>query len=316
MAGYVNVVAAAILGRDDKVLIAKRADHLHQGGKWEFPGGKIEQDESTEDALCRELNEELGIRPTRFEPLITICHEYPELRVSLDVWCVTRFLGEPKGREGQVLAWVDRSELHQYTFPEANYPILKALSFPDNYLITPEPRADRTVFWDQLETVLNRGHKLIQLRAKKLRADDYLELAQQAKRLCDRYGARLIINGEPEWVKRLAAHGIQMSRGRLLRHRTRPLPAGYLIGASCHNLTELAWANQIGADFAVVSPVKETRTHPDIRPMGWEKFRTLCATSNIPVYALGGMLPEDLTQARRCGGQGIAAISSLWPVNR
>ena len=314
MADHLKVVAAAILGRDDKVLIAKRADHLHQGGKWEFPGGKIEPNESNEDALCRELNEELGIRPTSFEPLISIRHEYPERRVLLDVWRVTCFWGEPSAREGQVLAWVDRSELHHYTFPEANYPILKALSLPENYLITPEPNSEWSAFANHLETVLKRGQKLIQLRAKRLASDDYLALAKQVQRLCARYGARLIINGEPEWAKRLTAHGVQLGGGRLMQYRTRPLSERYLIGASCHNRSELAWANELGADFAVLSPVKETRTHPDSRPMGWEKFQKLCATSNIPVYALGGMVPEDLAKARRCGAQGIAAIRSLWPV--
>ncbi|MCW8857082.1 MAG: 8-oxo-dGTP diphosphatase MutT [Kangiella sp.] len=120
-------VAVAVIQRRGRILIAKRPQHLHKGGYWEFPGGKQEQDESIDKALIRECFEELGIVPYKFSPFIQIEHSYPEKSVCLDVWQVTDYLGIPKGLEGQPLLWCPIEDLDDYQFPEANLAIVEAI---------------------------------------------------------------------------------------------------------------------------------------------------------------------------------------------
>ena len=123
----VEVAAGVIYNPEGEILIAKRADNQHQGGLWEFPGGKIEQGESAQQALARELHEELAIEVRASEPLVRIAHDYTDKSVVLDVWCVTAFSGEARGVEGQPLAWVSVDQLTDYEFPAANEPIIAAV---------------------------------------------------------------------------------------------------------------------------------------------------------------------------------------------
>ena len=125
----VHVAVAVIVDQNDsnKILIAKRPDHVHKGGLWEFPGGKVEQGEHVFEALARELEEELAIFVLQAEPLINIQHDYPEKSVLLDVWKVTEFSGDAKGNEGQAIEWVSVSQLNEYSFPEANNLIISEL---------------------------------------------------------------------------------------------------------------------------------------------------------------------------------------------
>ena len=122
-----HVAVGIVAGADGAVLITRRPDHVHQGGLWEFPGGKVERGESVIDALGRELREELGITVRVAEPLLQTGHAYPDRRVLLDVWRVTDFQGEPQGREGQPLAWVSPGEMEHFAFPAADAPIIAAL---------------------------------------------------------------------------------------------------------------------------------------------------------------------------------------------
>ncbi|NVK21019.1 MAG: 8-oxo-dGTP diphosphatase MutT [Kangiellaceae bacterium] len=121
-------VAVAVIQIGDRILIAKRPVHLHKGGYWEFPGGKVESDETIQQALIRECYEELAIVPCLFRPLIEIRHQYPEKEVLLDVWLVTDYLGVPAGVEGQPLVWCTLQNLKGYQFPEANIPIIEKLT--------------------------------------------------------------------------------------------------------------------------------------------------------------------------------------------
>jgi 8-oxo-dGTP diphosphatase len=134
----IHVVAAVIYGDSDQILIARRPKHLHQGGLWEFPGGKIEAGESAYQGLVRELNEELAINVTTATPYMQVSHDYRDKHVLLDIWQVAGFTGEPRGVEGQECRWVPLTELlgktSSYEFPEANKPILQKLaaSLPHN----------------------------------------------------------------------------------------------------------------------------------------------------------------------------------------
>ena len=125
--GHVHVAVGVITSPDRRVLIARRPEHIHQGGLWEFPGGKVEGGESLHSALARELAEELGIVIGPIEPLLEVRHDYGDKSVFLDVWLVREYRGRPRGLEGQPLRWVAPGELADFDFPEANRPIVEAI---------------------------------------------------------------------------------------------------------------------------------------------------------------------------------------------
>ncbi len=308
-------VAAAVI-RDDHghILIALRPDHLHQGGLWEFPGGKLEAGEDARQALVRELAEELDIRVNRAHPLIRIPYRYPDREVLLDVWQVDRFSGTAHGREGQKIAWVSPEDLGQYRFPAANLPIVTAACLPSLYLITPEP--GEPVHWpeflERLDTCLAAGVRLVQFRAKQLGDKHYLQLASQVVERCKQFGAKLLLNASPDWVSRVGAHGVHLSGERLGTFSQRPLSDDFWVAASCHNPAELEQATRLEVDFAVVSAVAETSSHPGAAVLGWEGLHRLTEVSPFPVYALGGMSPLDTRTAWEHGAQGVALISALW----
>jgi 8-oxo-dGTP diphosphatase len=127
----VRVAVAVIVGGDGEILITRRHAHAHQGGLWEFPGGKFEADESIGEALQRELREEIGIRVRAHEPLLIIEHDYGDKHVVLDVHRVTGFEGEPAALEGQGMRWVRVDELSNYSFPAANARIVERLMDDD-----------------------------------------------------------------------------------------------------------------------------------------------------------------------------------------
>ena len=309
---YIHVAAAVICNDQGQVLIAKRPLDKHQGGLWEFPGGKVEADEDVLVALKRELHEELGIDVEQARPLIRVRHRYPDKAVLLDVWRVDGFSGEPHGREGQPVEWCAVDALSERAFPEANLPIIAAAQLPDCYLITPSPGAT-DAFLADLEIALQQGVRLVQLRAKGMAAEDYKALAKRVVKRCHAFGARLLLNGEPEWVAEVGADGVQLSSGKLQSLNQRPLAKELLVAASCHTAAELQKALELEADFALLSPIKWTRSHPDTEPLGWDEMRRLVDEMPIPVYALGGVSREDLADSFAAGGQGIAAIRSLWP---
>lgn len=309
---YIHVAAALICNDQGQALIAQRPAHKHQGGLWEFPGGKVEADEDVLAALDRELFEEIGITIAQARPLIRVKHDYPDKSVLLDVWRVDGFRGEPHGREGQPVKWCPVDALAEADFPAANRPIIAAAQLPECYLITPTPE-DADAFLDQLDQALAEGIRLVQLRAKGMAENEYKALARQVIARCHAQGARVLLNGEPAWVTELGADGVQLSSGRLRALAQRPLGKGLLVAASCHTEEELKLALKLDADFALLSPIKWTRSHPDTEPLGWEAMRRLVDEMPIPVYALGGVSRDDLDQAFAAGGQGIAAIRSLWP---
>ncbi|MFT5709218.1 MAG: 8-oxo-dGTP diphosphatase [Oceanospirillaceae bacterium] len=123
----IHVVAAVIFNSTGQVYLTKRPLKVHQGGLWEFPGGKVEVGESQLVALHRELLEELGIEINSAKAFISIPFEYPDKAILLDVFTVDDYQGEPWGKEGQQGAWFALADLAQLEFPAANKPILEKL---------------------------------------------------------------------------------------------------------------------------------------------------------------------------------------------
>ncbi len=124
----VHVAVGVILDARRNILITRRPPDAHQGDLWEFPGGKVEADESLSQALARELREELGIVIGRTTELLQIRHDYGDKTVLLDVHVVWEFSGEAKPLEDQPMAWVAACELSDYAFPAANEPIVEAIT--------------------------------------------------------------------------------------------------------------------------------------------------------------------------------------------
>ena len=123
-----HVVAAVIYNAENThILIAKRPANKHQGGKWEFPGGKVEAEESAQEALQRELYEELDISISDATAFTQVSFQYPDKSVFLDVYEVKQFSGTAIGKEGQKVRWVLKEELDTFDFPEANITIIKAI---------------------------------------------------------------------------------------------------------------------------------------------------------------------------------------------
>jgi len=123
----IHVAVAVIKNQDNEVLVSLRKPHQHQGDLWEFPGGKLEQNESIDDALAREIKEELGLIILSASPLIELDHHYEDVSVQLSAWMVEHFAGEAQGKEGQVIKWIAIADLNTDDFPVANVAIIKQL---------------------------------------------------------------------------------------------------------------------------------------------------------------------------------------------
>jgi 8-oxo-dGTP diphosphatase len=312
LARVVHVAVGVIVGVDGTILIAKRPDQAHQGGLWEFPGGKVEQGETLFDALKRELFEELAIETLATEPLIKIRHNYGDKIVLLDVHKVIAFTGDAIGNEGQPIAWVKPEDLCHYEFPAANRPIIKAINLPSRLLITGD-FVDVEDFGTRLETALKRGIRLVQLRGKD--AARMVSLVSYAHELCQRYTATLLINCHPTIFKNMSPIGplgLHLNSKHLLGCSTRPVGENVLLGASCHDQFEIDHAQKIGVDFICLSPVLVTQSHPGQQEMGWSQFEELVELAKLPVFALGGMKESHLSNALQKGAQGIASISEWW----
>ena len=308
----IHVVAGVITDVRGRVLLARRGQDSDLAGLWEFPGGKREPGETSEEALVRELHEELGIEAEVGPALIEVPQEYPGKRLRLEVRMIRGWKGTPHGREGQALTWVAPERLSRYSMPSADVPVVGALRQPERYLVTPEPGADIAGWRQSLQRALGNGIKRMQLRARSLPAEAYAALARDVADECRRAGVELLLNRDIELAAELGV-GVQLGSEQLAALASRPLPAGLSIGASCHELDDLRHAERLGCDFAVLGPLRETATHPGATTLGWEGFVALREQVALPIYAIGGLTTDDLSTARGHGAQGIAAIRSLWP---
>lgn len=314
----VHVAVGLIVNAAGDVLLAKRAAHQHQGGLWEFPGGKVEAGEPVAQALARELAEELAITVTSARPYLKVAHNYPDKSVLLDVWLVEAFDGEPTGVEGQPLGWVAKRELTNYQFPEANLPILNAYLLGEHLLISGAIAPDQ--FETQLRaSIAKRRPSAFMLRWPDVDADGYRQLALQAAQICAEHSIALLLNHPAAIEVALLVTtnypdltvAVHANRHQALSQWRERLPAKVLLGSSCHDAAELARANAC-ADYLLLSPVKPTASHPEAAGLGWAGFTALASQTALPVFALGGIAAGDLAQVKAHAGFGCAGISDGW----
>ena len=309
----VEVVAGAITDARGRILLARRTEGRDLAGLWEFPGGKREPGESPEAALARELHEELGIAVEIGAPLIAVPQQYPHKRLRLDVRRISAWRGTPKGLDGQALAWVPPHKLASYAMPPADRPVVAALLQPDRYLVTPAPADDDGAWLQALELALAQGARRVQLRAGEgIDPARWRALAARAADCCRQAGADVLVNGDIALARDLDA-GVHLRAAQFPQLDRRPLPAGRAVAASCHDAADLRHAERLGCDFAVLGPLRPTPTHPQATGIGWARFAALREQASLPLYAIGGLAPIDIDEARAHGAQGIAAIRALWP---
>ena len=308
----IEVVAGVITDARGRILLARRTEGRDLAGLWEFPGGKREPGETPEAALARELLEELGIDAAVGPRVIAVPHRYPHKRLLLDVRRVSTWKGTPKGLDGQALAWVPPHKLASYAMPGADRPVVAALLQPDRYLVTPAPEGDGRAWLAGVERAASADEvRRIQLRpGAGTDSSRWRALARDAAALCRAADVEVLVNGDIALARELRI-GVHLKAAQLVALGQRPLPQALPVAASCHDATDLAQAERVRCDFAVLGPVQATASHPGAVPLGWAAFAALRETSTLPIYGIGGLGPEDLEAARAHGAQGIAAIRAF-----
>ena len=300
----IDVAVGVVRDKVGRILIARRRDDAHQGGLWEFPGGKFEAAENASQALNRELSEELNIKPQSSSPLIICNHSYSDIDVQLHVRVVHEFEGTAIGREGQSLKWVALHELNDYEFPAANKPILAAIKLRRQYAIVGGKSAQEVLL--ELDNIAKQHFSLVQIRVKDLSDSGTEEILQATRIKCNELNLTYLINSQMP-VKRNVDEGVHLSSFDLMNLSQRPEGTS-LVGASCHSLQELRKAERLQLDFAVLSPVMPTSSHPEAKALGWQQFSDWVTQVNIPVFALGGVRKQDFERAISCGAQGVSGI--------
>jgi len=292
-------VAIAILIHRGKILVGWRGEEQHQGGKHEFPGGKVEQGETPEEACRREIYEEVGIGLKNWHQFDYIHHEYDDIIVNLHLFH-SYVPDELLNLIHQPWAWYTREQLLHLNFPKANKDIIKRLYWPHlikiSNTLTPVDNSDALLYW----------------RMEDESEQQYIE---QLTALDEGQLSNLIINVDvwqqlsPELKKQIKT--VHLKQSQLMNLHKGDLEVGVRYIAACHDAVSLKQAEQIGCDAVFISPVQPTATHPEAVALGWERFADLAQNSQIPVFALGGLHPNDLTIAQQHGTYGLAGIRNF-----
>lgn len=310
MGTIVDVAAAVILRADGAFLLARRPAGKVYAGYWEFPGGKVEPDEPLEQALARELHEELGIDVVSAAPWVTRVFAYPHAAVRLHFFRVFDWRGEPHPKEAQDICWQRPDAPLVRPMLPANAPVLASLTLPQEYAITSAATLGVEAQLARIGARLAGGLRLLQVREPGLPAAQRAAFARAVVTLAHRAGARVLVNDDAALAEAVGADGVHYPARSLMALGARPACA--LVAASCHNLDELDRAMRLELDFALLGPVKPTASHPGARALGWSGFAALARGASLPVFAIGGLRPEDLDAARHHGAHGLAMITASW----
>jgi thiamine-phosphate diphosphorylase len=184
------------------------------------------------------------------------------------------------------------------------------MTFPRLMLVT-QSNLMRPDFGTALEAALKGGARFIQLREKEATPTQRCRLASLAKTLCDEYGAQLVINGDYRLAHKIGA-GVHLPEARPVARARQLLGKHALIGKSVHSPEAALNAQQEGCNYLVFGSVFPTASHPGRPAAGLDALRSIASQSDMPLYAIGGITPENIDHCLRQGAYGVALIRSVW----
>lgn len=316
----IHVVAGIIRHpkNPSRIFFTQRKKGQHLEDLWEFPGGKVEAGESGFHALRRELEEETGIFVHSALPFHSLTHNYHDKKIFLDVWEVKLYSGYAHGKEGQQSKWLGLNDFDEYPFPDADLPVLKALSLPSKLLITPdifESSLERSLlhFYNLMKT---HPYELVLFRSDQLVDKSYFEIASELKHISDKSNAEIIIS-RPDLDSLKSRSSDPFKRRHLNSQLLRttfssPFDESISLSSSSRDKLELEKSEKLNCDFSLLSAVKQTATYAGRPVHGWYQFRKMTMQSRIPIFALGGVEQKDLAGARFQGAVGVAGTSKFW----
>lgn len=293
-------VSIALLFHRSKVLVGWREAKQHQGNKHEFPGGKVESGESPEQACRREIFEEVGIEVKKWYVFDVIRHEYDDIHVHLHLFHA--FVEEQQLEViRQPWAWYERDQLAELNFPQANASIIQRLN------------------WHRYIKISDAIEKINQLKLEQLfyfRTETLTdELIARMEQLNDQQLNQLMINVQqwqyltPNLKNKIKT--VHYKQSQLMQLDVESKPVGIRIIAACHDKTSLLHASNMGVDAVFLSPIHSTTTHPDATALGWKRFEEWSHLVDMPIFALGGIAPQDLALAQSHGAYGVAGIRNF-----
>ena len=297
-----EVVAGILINSKNEVLISQRLISQPWPGYWEFPGGKVEPNESLDQCLSRELFEEISIKPISYTEWITREFFQDKRVIRITFFKITRWTGEIQKKEVNDYKWINVENINSWPkkiLPKNIY-ILKALSLPPYYLITNFLEDEKSI-----KKAINSKDIWIQFREPLLPIDKLNYFYEFLMKKC---ASKILINSRHKNL--INNNGIHYTSTDL--NKVKKLDKNIINGASVHSLDELKLANKLGFDFVVLSQIKKTLSHPGRDGMGWNKFKEIVNHSDIPVYALGGLSLSDLADAQKNGAVGISSQREGW----
>jgi 8-oxo-dGTP diphosphatase len=304
----VTEVAVGVLIRNDgAVLLADRPAGKPYAGYWEFPGGKVESGESVDQALARELAEELGVAVRSSLPWVTMEYDYPHAYVRLHFRRIHEWTGAPRSVEGQQLLFLSPAEPPPTPLLPAALPAMRWIQLPAVTGLSPGTacRADEAVAW--MENLLARGLRQVIWHEPQLDGADRRAALVACSELAGAYGARLLVDrrsmpeddARPQGMADCLAPDVYLDVAALRASGQRPERCW--LGAAVETADDLAHAAALGCDFAVLNA-------PEGNPPAAYRatVAALCATAPLPVYVVDATGLENLQRACGAGAHGLA----------
>ena len=300
--------SVAIIRDSDKLLYSLRTKHPYQN-YYEFPGGKVENNETPEDALYRECFEELGIKITKFNSIGSVIHYYDHLQVKLHIFEILAYQENIYAKENQGLLYLNAFESNE-KFIDSTFRVLNYLSLP-RYCSIKSIDADN---YTNEEISKLYSNNILRYRSNKINSKDYYIQAEKYSKICSDNNIDLILDVTYyELFKNLEFKGIHYKSDQLKdleNTKFIKLNNKLTYSASCHNISDIRIANKYNFDFIFLSPVLISKLYTK-QTLGWDSFGNLALEANMPVFALGGIRKSDLDKCLSHNGYGVSGITNF-----